>query len=400
MSLVFQDCEKEKAKYNLAIFVIATLAYNLIALVVNTVVGVFIPNTPIDTALCLLVYFYLLLRALPTIIKRITANDLIFILATAAVLSLSMLTGDNFGYIIDALSVFPQVFLYYFLGKSILNDDYIEKLMFKATPYVILLSFALFFFNIIFSKTQNEDNMSLAYYLLPFSIFSAFKMVRVKENRLCNISVFIGALFLQVWTGTRGPLLCLFCALTLYILVTPNKKSTKISFALIMACLLVFLSSNMFFDFMKNVSIFLEEKGVSNRIVDKFLQEELLDASGRDNITEKILVAIKEGPAFGYGLFGDRALLNGSYCHNIFYELLVNFGVLIGGALFITLVISLATSLFRTKVNSAFYTMLLCAGFIKLFLSSSYIIDPMFFMLLGALFSTGNAKKDAFYSRS
>ena len=400
MSLVNPELQKERAEFNLAIFVVATLAYNLITLTVNMVMGIFLPNTPIDTVLCLLIYLYLLFRALPTMIKRISVKDFIFILLIAVLILLSMLKEENFSYIFDSLSLFPKVILYYFVGRSVLNDSYIEKLMFKATPYVIFASFILFFLIALFAETQNEDNMSLAYYLLPFTIFSAFKMIKVKEKRLFNIAVFIGALFLQIWTGTRGPLICLFVAMALYILINPGRARTKFLFALIVVAVIAFLSSNIFTELMQDLSAYLGKIGVSNRIVDKFLEEELLDTSGRDNIAEKILLAIKESPLFGYGFFGDRAFLNGQYCHNIFYEFLINFGILFGGIMFISLVGLLVVSLFRRKENPALFLMLLCAGFVKLFLSSSYIIEPMFFMLLGTTFRKNNAKQDTIKPRS
>ena len=392
MSVFVQGHEQEKSEFNLAIFVVATLSYNLITLAVNLIVGNFIPNTPVDTALCLLIYLYLLIRAFPTIKERVTGKDFIFISLVVVFLLLSMLIEENFPYIIDSLSIFPNLVLCYFVGRSILNNGYVEKIIFQTIPYMILVCFLLFILFALFVQTQDEDNMSLAYHMLPFSIFSAFRMIKLKENRILNIAVFIVALFLQIWVGTRGPLLCLFVAMTMYVIINPSRVGIKIFYISIMLSVIVLLSSDVFIDIMKDISGYLENIGVSNRIVDKFLEEELLDDSGRGNITEKIFSALKESPLFGYGFFADRAVLNGQYCHNIFYEFLINFGIEFGGILFISLVTILVVSLFRRKENPALFIMLLCVGFVKLFLSSSYIVDPMFFMLLGAALTKPDSK--------
>ena len=387
MSIVLREREKERAEFNLVLFVVATLSYNLISLAVNLFVGFFLPNTPIDTVFCLLVYFYLLFRALPVMIERISGKDLVFVATIVLLLLLSMLREDNFTYIYSSLPIFPKLFLYYFIGRSVWNDQYVEKVFFKATPYIIAVSFVIFVLTSVFAKNENEDNMSLAYFLLPFSIFSALKMIKFKEKRIFNILVFIGALFLQIWTGTRGPLLCLLLAIVIYLFVQPNKSAIKFFFILILLIAVIFMSSNLFTEIVQDISISLEQKGKSNRIVNKFLKEELFSSSGRDSIIENIVLAIEERPFLGYGLFSDRAVLNGSYCHNIFFELLINFGIVIGGVLFVFLVYWLAISLFRRRENSALFLMLTCVGFVKLFLSSSYIIDPMFFLLLGAAFT-------------
>ena len=387
MSFVLKKREKEKAEFDLAIFVVATLSFNLITLPINLLVGLFVSKTSLDTAFCLLIYFYLFLRALPTIISRVSKRDLIFVLVLTMLFLVSMLSKGNFYYIINSISIFPILILNYFVGRSISNDSYIEKIVFKATPYIILVSFVTFFLTTSFAETQNEDNMGFAYLLLPFSIFSAFRMIKIKEKKILNVLVFIGALFLQIWTGTRGPLLCLITAIIVFIILNPGRASNKIVWALILIALMAFLSSNAFIDVVEKIANYLEKIGFSNRIVDYILQGQISDSSGREFLTERMFLAIEENPLFGYGLFGDRVILDGHYCHNIFMEFLINFGILFGSVLFVSLVVLLLVSLVRRKENSAMILMLICSGFVKLFLSNSYIIEPLFFMLLGVAFT-------------
>ena len=112
MSLVIQEHGREKADRNIALLVAATLSYNIITLAVNLIMGIFLPNTPIDTVLCLGVYAYFLIRALPALFARATSKDVIFILVFALLIAVSMLKESSYDYVIESLAVFPRVILY------------------------------------------------------------------------------------------------------------------------------------------------------------------------------------------------------------------------------------------------------------------------------------------------
>lgn len=387
MSLTIQEQGRGKSDIHISLLVAATLSYNLITLAVNLLTSFFIGSTSIDTVVCLGIYAYFIVRAIPSLFSRASKKDIIFVLAFVLLILVSMLRENNFAAIVGALSIFPRVFLYYFIGRAILNDEHVEKVLFKFAPYVVLVTFVSYFVLAFLTSSQDEDNMSLAYYLLPFTIISAYKMIKQKEYRIISIIVFIGAMFLQIWTGTRGPLLCIFIAMILFVLLNPGRIAPKAIITAILVAGVVLLSSNLFVKWMEELQVYLEGRGATNRIVEKFLEEEFLNSSGRDSLNEKTFAAIGNRMLSGYGLFADRELLGGQYCHNIFLEFIINYGVVIGGAAFIALLVVLFFALRRRKAMPTLFLMLICAGFVKLFVSSSYLIEPMFFMLLGAAFT-------------
>ena len=87
-----------------------------------------------------------------------------------------------------------------------------------------------------------------------------------------------------------------------------------------------------------------------NRIIEKILSAEFLEGSGRNMVHEKVLSAISEKPVLGYGFLGDSGFQNGGYPHNLFLELWVQFGVVIGSIL-VALVFYLFIKSFIMKKN-------------------------------------------------
>ena len=126
---------------------------------------------------------------------------------------------------------------------------------------------------------------------------------------------------------------------------------------------------------------------MSTRVFQTFLGEfssgTSLD-SGRLEIQKELIRQIKINP-FGYGLGGDR-VFTGWYAHNIFLELIVQFGIFIGGFLCVFLVYIVISSLRKARAEMQILSILLlfiCTGLIKLLISGSYLIEPYFFLLLG-----------------
>ena len=127
----------------------------------------------------------------------------------------------------------------------------------------------------------------------------------------------------------------------------------------------------------------LEKNGYSVRIIDKLINNEFADSSGRDVIYEKLLVALNEKP-FGFGLMGDR-LITGMYSHNIFLEFLSAFGYFGGGLISLFLVLVLLNAFNKSKSTNSclFFLALFSIGFLPLLTSNTFLLYPEFFLLIG-----------------
>ena len=109
-----------------------------------------------------------------------------------------------------------------------------------------------------------------------------------------------------------------------------------------------------------------------------------MESNSRTVLKEKTLDAISENPVWGYGIMGDRVVL-GTYCHNIFLELLCDFGVVLGTLFIVALVAIIFIAIRKTWKTEYFFFVsgMIIAVVVKLMFSNSYIVEPDFFFMLG-----------------
>ena len=111
-------------------------------------------------------------------------------------------------------------------------------------------------------------------------------------------------------------------------------------------------------------------------------------------------------PYFGVGLGADRYYLGryglqyGWYPHNLFYELMIDFGMAIGGVFFIYILLQIVRVLFgNNQCGEGSLLLKICiftGGFIVLLFSNSYLSSPMFFTMIAVIIRNRISLKYAF----
>ena len=117
------------------------------------------------------------------------------------------------------------------------------------------------------------------------------------------------------------------------------------------------------------------------------MNESFSQSSTRVQIWETAFAGINKSPIIGYGMWGDRPIVNG-FVHNIFIEFLCSYGYFFGSLLFVILVGFICKSVFRKHYDTLIHEMILVsipAGFINLLFSGSYLTNIWFFFLVGLL---------------
>ena len=101
-------------------------------------------------------------------------------------------------------------------------------------------------------------------------------------------------------------------------------------------------------------------------------------------MAETLIASVKEHSFWGTGLCSDRMMV-GVYAHNIALELWVEFGVIIGTIVLVTLIVAFLRGYLcsSSSAEKGLIIALICSSFLKLFLSGSFMDDRWFFALIG-----------------
>lgn len=195
--------------------------------------------------------------------------------------------------------------------------------------------------------------------------------------------------------GSRGIFLSLvlFWVLIYIYSSTRNTKSLLVSTAIL---LLIIGVSGPLLDVFSSLS---ERAGISTHLTDALGSNEgLFFDENRAYLYANFWQAILEKPIWGYGIMGDRAISESFaskpiYPHNLFLELFVDFGMIIGVIVMLLFLVRVFKGLVNKNIDYKFgIIVLLCCCFVKLMVSSSLWQDQMFFMLLGFLLAYSSVR--------
>ena len=247
--------------------------------------------------------------------------------------------------------------------------DILEKALYYISwiTFIFVLLYCISFFMGIFSFEG---------YSMAFSYGCLLPMVglyRRKEKLAILASMLM--LFIVLAIGSRGAAI-VFVVYVVYDIIQSNKKYIGL-------LVVIFILLSLLLPFLID---WLDSIGISSRTLTLLINGELDSDSGRRDIYNMYLNLIKTYP-FGLGLWGDRTILEGSYCHNFFLELIVDFGYL--GGSFIILLCSLL--LFKIYIYSNKYNKnrLICYLMVIIgpsMVSGSYLIDYNFGAFCGILY--------------
>ena len=336
----------------------------------------------------------LIIGAVPYILRCIHSSDVLFTIITLLIVILTLFinaqTTKPFEDIWLEFSF--QCFIMYFVGLAGIKKMGHDK---KLIETMCLISmFSILTLTIIYNATSSgaeyewSSNQYIPYSLLPHILLllaSLFEQMSIVKLAL----VLYGTLNL-VMLGNRGSVVCLLVMLLLLsYFKTKELESKKKYIFLLFLLLLLFIvwGTNIYEMALLGAYKYALEHNLSTRVFQTFLGEYTSGTtfdSGRLDIQRDLLQRLKENP-FGYGLGSDRYFAT-QYAHNILLEIALNFGVFVGGAMIIELLsvlirgFKLASS--RMEIRNLFF-IFLCLGFVKLFISGSYLTDPYFFILLG-----------------
>ena len=303
------------------------------------------------------------------------------------------------------LSLMPALFY----GACMKFNQNIKRYLLYGAVFTLLVNVVYLFYK----NTQIEmkdDNMEFAYRILPSVLIIIGSVVEKKipiSTILLRLALsFAGVIFLLM-QGTRGPLLCVAaCVVLLGFKTFSIKKTVMILLSLsAVVCFIIFTSlGNSLLLWM--IDLF-DSIGVSVRFLERLVNGEIIESTGRDVIADFLLADLKTAPYKVRGLFADIAAtkglvgnkgyviyVDGTYAHNIYIEIIYQFGVLIGSILFVSICIGIINNYLFSKNHYGYLiSLLITIGFVHLLISSSYLRSTYFFVLVGTFFNKNICKK-------
>ena len=362
------------------VFVILTLQYFVLAYF--NLFGT--PYQSTVQAISKLIVGLVYIWALPYVLKRIRMFFLISLwIASIIFLFHFLIFPDNSEYILDiGLSFFITCWPAFVYALSIRELHILKRIMAKASFYIFIIGTLLGFFILGGRVSIGVYSMPLSYYLLlPAIMYSDMflERFRIKHGLMAVI-----ATILIILIGARGPLLCL----GVYIMLRMGKYFESRRIYTVFLYILFWVSLIVLFVYFQTIMEFVYNLYVKHGYYSRtlwLLTQPTVFMSGRDRIYQEAMTHIfGDRYLFGYGIGGDRIILGGMYVHNFYLEVLLNFGVLFGGliALFVTLLLfTLLLTTDRERYNM--YITWIALGFVPLMVSSSYLININFWILLG-----------------
>ena len=307
--------------------------------------------------------------------------------------------------IISLLTVYMEKYLYNWFGMCIILFVYcfpwflltlvenkwenFTDIICKKTPFMFITVLILYLHDTITGVSMN-GNMQLSYAAMPVIIFSLYDFF--ENRRVYQLGIAIILSIMIVLFGSRGPLICIMAFLLFYFI-----KNLKRQILIVMSFPLLLFGIGFNFENIINIiAKILDKYSISSRTIYKLMSGTITSNTGRDKIQNIVVTLIKGNFLTGVGIGGERISINegiynmtknmGScYPHNIILEVLVQYGVLIGGLLIIWFIIKCITVYKNNKSKRSAIIILVSICVIHLMVSSSYLEEPMFFALLGML---------------
>lgn len=178
-------------------------------------------------------------------------------------------------------------------------------------------------------ETQFTYNLSFGY-SVAFPVI-VFLYDFIKNKKIYSLLFLMFSSWSLITQGNRGALLIVLVYVGL--LIFKNIKNSKYvalktSMLLLFMILLIIYGKELLFYTAKS----LNNLGIESRNIKKILNGSFSDDNGRDIIWSTVAESINSGGILGHGMLGDRPFVfplhYAGYSHNIFLELLSNFGLL------------------------------------------------------------------------
>ena len=355
----------------------------------------------------IIVYLPMLIGSL--IRKKILLDFAVLLLLILTAFSVTLLLYPQYKYVIfsssysysavsQILTPFGGVFMFLFV-RNIKDMDKGIK------PFIVAMS-TLFLYHTLTaimsggvwihegSGKETIYSMSFSYnILLPVLTFFTYGLRRKKV--LPIIVALFGSMEILIY-GSRGALLAVCCYFILYVLWIwlPKNNKNKVLFTLgiiIVTVLVLMFGDTLFRVFLSNLGNALSEFGFSSRTLSTLINSANRTEDRFTIIWPATIKLITQNLVIGKGLYAAHYHL-GIFCHNFILEILLDFGIIIGGVIlyFISKSLRFVFTKCKDETWRNYFLIIIPFWFSRLMFSSSFWYEGTFWAFLAAVISYRN----------
>lgn len=206
--------------------------------------------------------------------------------------------------------------------------------------------------------------------VLPFVSFYSHR--KIYDYIIC---VFLFVIVIGI--GARGGAF----AMAIYVIFDVFQHKSKWRYAILILIML-------FIALLPLLEGWFDSIGISSRTLNKMLDDDITSDSGRFGIWGFFWNRLLDQPIIGLGLYGDRGTYGTvPYCHNLFLEILIDFGFIVGGAgILIGLFELIKLYIHSSNINRNNIIKYFSALIVPLMTSGSYLISSDFAIFVGLCF--------------
>lgn len=345
-------------------------------------------------SLCIyLVWFYLIGKMViryRNLFFKIIRTELIILL----IFALNYMTfPDTNQYYTDYMMFLRQIFVVYIpagvVGLCISNYEnvfvYMRKTAWLGSAYMCI--------SLILGYLKFIDYQYWGVHLSPLLLLSYGSFL--SKKRISDFLLTVVDALLILLGGRQSLFAVAIGIVMMFFFMNEEKRDVRLLaiVSTILVILLIVLLHDIILDFLR---IIIEENNIQSRTLNMLVDGKLVSTNTRDYIYQSAIKTIERNGIKVSGIFSDRYYIRkyGSwiaYPHNIILEYFIDFGI-IGGSIisFVTVLLFAKNLVIGIKERRAFIGMLSSIVMFRLMVSSSYVIEGLFYTTVIILFGNNN----------
>lgn len=267
----------------------------------------------------------------------------------------------------------------FLIFSTIRSWDNFIPILFLFAPVAILMGIYILLFTTISSSDSSITYMEFSYALLPFVCVSY--AYYISKRRIIGFLFFLIGLIEMFSFGCRGAII----SAIVFVLISTffnSKQNIRNVFLLSILIIIVALNLSNIFNYVLNLSFF-----ENSYVLKRAINEELFESNTRKLILDNCERRLFSMDMEISGLFGDRPYCGSVYPHNIVYEILMQWGWILG-SIFLIYIAFLFIKGFVHNENSRFITLFFtCTILLRFFVSGSYLNSGLFWLMIACMLS-------------